>query len=238
MVDQHDPVQGIAALADALRRRLYDHVCSQPQPVSRDQVAAALGIPHHKVKFHLDRLTADGLLEASYARTSGRTGPGAGRPSKLYRRPDREVSVSLPERQYALAGELLAAAIDETRSTGQDASARLGELAAERGRTLASELAATPGDSLDRVGELLARHGYEPRREGDRATLRNCPFHALARRHTDLVCTMNLRLIEGAVESLDDVDARLEPAPDRCCVVLERTANPGAGLSPPKTVTA
>ena len=216
-----DPVAGIAALGDPLRRRLYDYVCSQQGAVSREQAAEALDLPHHKVKFHLDRLTEEGLLDVHYARTSGRTGPGAGRPSKLYRRAAGEVAVSLPARDYALAGELLAAAIDETRSTGGDAAARLGDLAAERGRALASDLAAVDGDSLDRAGALLARHGYEPRREGSRSTLHNCPFHALARQHTDLVCTMNLRLIEGVVSSLDDVDAKLDPAPERCCVVLE-----------------
>ncbi len=67
---------GIGALADPVRRQLYRFVCAQPGLVSRDQAADAVGIPHHQAKFHLDRLTAEGLLESEYARLTGRSGPG------------------------------------------------------------------------------------------------------------------------------------------------------------------
>ena len=79
-------VTGIGVLADSVRRRLYRFVSSQGQPVSRDQAAQAVGIARHKAKFHLDRLEAEGLLEADYVRLTGRSGPGAGRPAKRYRR--------------------------------------------------------------------------------------------------------------------------------------------------------
>ncbi|REO55222.1 transcriptional regulator, partial [Mycobacterium tuberculosis] len=45
---------------DPVRRQLYQFVCSQSMPVSRDQAADAVGIPRHQAKFHLDRLTAEG----------------------------------------------------------------------------------------------------------------------------------------------------------------------------------
>ena len=92
---------GIGALADPVRRQLYQFACAQPAPVSRDQAADAVGIPHHQAKFHLDRLTAEGLLETGYARLTGRSGPGAGRTSKLYRRAHRDIAVSLPQREYS-----------------------------------------------------------------------------------------------------------------------------------------
>ena len=66
-------VTGIGVLADPVRRRLYEFVCSQDQPVSRDQAAHAVGIARHKAKFHLDRLEAEGLLEADYVRLTGRS---------------------------------------------------------------------------------------------------------------------------------------------------------------------
>lgn len=72
-------VAGIRALVDPVRRQLYQFVCSQSMPVSRDQAADAVGIPRHQAKFHLDRLTAEGLLDTEYARLTGRSGPGAGR---------------------------------------------------------------------------------------------------------------------------------------------------------------
>ena len=54
----------------------------------------------------------------------------------------------------------------------------------------------------------------------ERATLANCPFHALAQSHTDLVCQMNLALVDALVDEIGDVDAHLDPAEGRCCVTL------------------
>jgi predicted ArsR family transcriptional regulator len=52
--------------------------------------------------------------------------------------------------------------------------------------------------------------------------LRNCPFDALAREHTELVCGMNLAIMTAVTNQLQEtaLAARLEPAPGRCCVVL------------------
>src|SRR5947199_10787376 len=112
--DLADQVAAVAALDEPTRRRLYDHVVRQPAPVSRDEVVAALQIPRATVAFHLDKLVSEQLLDVTYERRTGRGGPGAGRPTKLYRRSERQVAVSLPERRYELAGRLLAAAIEES----------------------------------------------------------------------------------------------------------------------------
>ena len=56
--------------------------------------------------------------------------------------------------------------------------------------------------ALDDVLALLAEHGYEPRVEGAEIVLANCPFHALARDHTALVCGMNLHLLTALLELL------------------------------------
>src|SRR6478672_12382166 len=111
-------VAGVAALAEEVRRDLYRYVVAQPEPVSRDQAAGGVGVPRHTAKFHLDRLVEEGLLETDFKRTTGRDGPGAGRPSKRYRRSARQVSVDVPERRYELAGRLMARAIDEAGRTG------------------------------------------------------------------------------------------------------------------------
>lgn len=111
-------VAGIGALVDPVRRQLYQFVCSQSMPVSRDQAADAVGIPRHQAKFHLDRLTAEDLLDTEYARLTGRSGPGAGRTAKLYRRAGRDIALSLPQREYELAGRLMAAAIVLSATTG------------------------------------------------------------------------------------------------------------------------
>jgi len=98
-------IESLAALADPIRRRLYLHVAGEAEPVSRDQAATAVGIGRPLAAHHLDRLVEAGLLTAEYRRTSGRTGPGAGRPAKLYRRAvDREFRASLPQRRYEEIG--------------------------------------------------------------------------------------------------------------------------------------
>src|SRR4051794_39890533 len=157
MADREAQVAAVAALAEPTRRRLYEHVVRSPHPLSRDDVAGAMGVPRPTTAFHLDRLVADGLLDVHYERRSGRTGPGAGRPAKLYRRAECSVSVSLPERRYDLAGELLAAALAEAEQSGERPAAVLERRAFRRG----SELAADVGEgSREAALRVLEKHGF------------------------------------------------------------------------------
>lgn len=86
--------------------------------------------------FHLDMLAEEGLLEFEFKRLTGRTGPGAGRPAKLYRRSEREVELSLPKREYDLAGALLAGAIDASESSGRTVREELERASYLFGRTM------------------------------------------------------------------------------------------------------
>jgi predicted ArsR family transcriptional regulator len=224
-----EQIRGVAALAEPVRRDLYLFVSGQPEPTTRDQAADALGVPRHTAKFHLDKLVEEGLLDVDYKRLSGRDGPGAGRPTKRYRRSDRELSVALPGRRYDLAGELMASAIERCATQGTDVATELATVAAEHGATLGaaarSTLAARPSRTarFDAAAAALAAYGYEPRLEDGGLTLVNCPFHALAQEHTDLVCGMNLEMLAALVDALGDdaMVARLRPRTDRCCVVVE-----------------
>ena len=220
---------GIGALADPVRQQLYQFVCSQPAPVSRDQAADAVGIPHHQDKFHLDRLTAEGLLESDYARLTGRSGPGAGRTSKLYRRARREIAVSLPQREYELAGRLMATAIARSASTAEPVADVLNRVAHDYGQTIGAT-ECPPADAaaaLELTLTVLSNYGYEPRSADGEVELANCPFHALAQEQPELACNMNHALITGVADALapHGPGARLCPGPDRCCVVL----TPGDG---------
>jgi len=213
---------GISSLADPVRRQLYRFVCSQAEPVSRDQAAEAVGVARHQAKFHLDRLEAEGLLESDYVRLTGRSGPGAGRPAKRYRRGGGELSVTIPPREYDLAGHIMAEAISEHASTATPIAEAIAKAAAAHGREIGAgrgdlDLAA---DVLDRCLDLLVQHGYEPRQVGRKVLLTNCPFHSLARSHTQLVCQMNHALLDAFAQSLapDLLEVRLEPGEERCCV--------------------
>jgi predicted ArsR family transcriptional regulator len=220
--DRAERVAAVAALAEPTRRRLYDHVVRQPEPVGRDEAAAALGVPRATAAFHLDRLADDGLLDVVRQRRTGRSGPGAGRPAKLYRRAAGSVAVSLPERRYDLAGELLAAAVEEADRTGD----RPGEVLDRRARVRGEELgragaSSAPGQPA--VLAVLEEQGFEPRADGAAVVLVNCPFHALATCHPDLVCGMNLRLLDGVLSGVGrtGLAARLRPGEGHCCVRLE-----------------
>jgi predicted ArsR family transcriptional regulator len=206
----------VATLGDPVRRAAYRAVTAGGgQPVGRDEVASALGVGRTLAAFHLDKLVDAGLLEVSYARRSGRSGPGAGRPAKLYRPAAVEHAVSVPPRAYRSAAELLAEAVERA-----GADAVLYQVAREHGQGAGAD---APGDA-DPV-RLLAAHGYDPAREGDRIRLRNCPFHRLAERFPPVVCGMNLALVDGVLDGagLAGWRAAIDPSPGHCCVTVSKT---------------
>jgi predicted ArsR family transcriptional regulator len=85
---------------------------------------------------------------------------------------------------------------------------------------------------LSAVLDSLAEHGFEPiARDDGTVVLRNCPFHRLAREHTELVCGMNHCMLGAAVDALDGAElaARLEPEEGVCCVRLHPVGRP-AGM--------
>ena len=208
---------GIGALAEPVRRDLYRYVVAQPGPVSREQAAAGVGVALHTVKFHLDKLVDAGLLDVEFRRLTGRTGPGAGRPAKLYRRAAGELAVSLPERRYDLAGRILATAVDRASDGSVPVDAAV--------RTAAREAGRRAGDGAEDLTGALVEQGYEPRAGTDEVVLTNCPFDALAREHTALVCGLNEEFVGGLLDGLGCSDWRacLEPAEGLCCVRLRAT---------------
>lgn len=216
----------LAALGEPARRKLFLYVAGRSADVSRDAAAQAVGISRSLAGFHLDRLVEEGLLEASFRRLSGRSGPGAGRPAKLYRRSKRQVELSLPQRQYELAARILATAIDSTDSP-KTQKALVGA-ARTMGEQIGLEARARAGSRSGRkrlvagMVDALTAQGYEPEAAGGEIRLRNCPFHALVGEHKALVCGMNLALIEGVVEglALPAVKPLLDPTPGMCCVCV------------------
>jgi predicted ArsR family transcriptional regulator len=231
-VDQRDPdaaIAAVAALADRLPRTLYRFVAAQDHAVSRDEAAAAAGASRSAAAFHLDRLVDRGLLETEFRRLSGRAGPGAGRPSKLYRRAVREVALSLPARHYDVVAKLLASAVTESAGTGAPVRTTLERLARQRGAELAAAFRQKCDPRSGRAtqvlaaAEVLADQGYEPRAGERSVVLANCPFRALATGHPELVCGMNVALLEGFAGALPEarLSVRLEPSPERCCVRLD-----------------
>ncbi|HEY7661325.1 MAG TPA: helix-turn-helix domain-containing protein [Actinomycetota bacterium] len=222
-------IRPLAALDDKLRQRIYLLVRSEGRPVTREEVAREVGISRKLAAFHLDKLLERGLLDAHYARPPGRSGPGAGRSSKMYRPSELELQVLIPERRYDLLGELLVEAIEhpEPGESAHDAAIRA---AADRGRALGDDIRRREGlrppgaeRALSVTASILEEHGFEPYRNGsDEIALRNCPFRTLATGSPELVCEMNQAFVEGLVRGLGNerVEAVLTRRPGDCCVSL------------------
>lgn len=226
-----DGLRAISALGEPSRRALYDHIVDAGGWVSRDQAADATGLERATAAHHLDRLAADGLLDVEFRRISGRTGPGAGRPAKLYRRADRDFGVNLPPRNYRLAGELLARAVERSAREGTQITGALEAEARAQGRRWAEIVVARmrgmasrrPATRRDVVVDFLDEQGFEPATADEgTVTLRNCPFDYLAAEHTELICGMNHCLLEETVEHVGrtGLTATLQPSEDACCVKL------------------
>jgi predicted ArsR family transcriptional regulator len=227
--EPQDQLASVGALAERSRRALYEFVAAQRDWVSRDQAADALSIQRGIAAHHLDRLAEEGLLEVEYRRLSGRRGPGAGRPAKIYRRASEEITVTLPPRRYELAGRLLAAAADRSRRDGVPIDGALDAAAREEGRALGAASRAR----LDRRTSQRARRealfeelrslGFEPETLDNGVTvLHNCPFHHLSRAHTELICGMNLCMLDSMLEEAEGTGLRaaLEPEDGYCCIRL------------------
>jgi predicted ArsR family transcriptional regulator len=218
-------LEAAGALDNGPRRSMYLFIRAQRRPVGREEAAEAVGISPKLAAFHLDKLVDKGLLQAQYGRLSGRVGPGAGRPSKLYRPADMDWSISIPRRSYDLAGKIL---VDALAGSGGGSHAAVRASAREQGETLGCEIKSErklnnlpPKKSIAVLLEVLYDHGYEPYIDEDGSLrLSNCPFHALAQQSIEIVCGLNEALIEGLLSGLGatELDAILDPRPGECCV--------------------
>ena len=196
----------MAVLADPVRRDLYEYVADAGHEVGRAEAADALGVARTLAAFHLDKLVDAGLLEVAHRRLTGRSGPGAGRPAKVYRMAVREHLASVPPRDYRGLAMLLAEAVE---AVGAEEALKA---AAQR----------VPADPRE-PAEVLAERGYRPYRDGGVIRSRNCPFRALSEEFPVLVCAMNHALIGALLGG--GAQVRLDPRPGECCVVVENSKN-------------
>lgn len=201
-------IAALAALAEPVRRALYDFAAGSQRPVSRDEAADAVAVSRQVAAYHLDRLAEDGLLEIEFRRLTGREGPGAGRPSKLYRRSDNVYEVTVPPRRYGLAARILLDALRES-----DVDSRVVRDAARR-----------TGRELGQAGlaHALEAVGYEPAGVDGQTRFRNCPFHVLTEQDRETTCGLNLALVGGMIESSgEEGKAVLDPQDGYCCVRID-----------------
>lgn len=221
-----DDLAALALLAEPVRRTLYEYVRDRHTPVGRDEAAEAAGISRKLAAFHLDRLADAGLLTVDYRRLSGRVGPGAGRPAKLYSVSPRRFSVTVPATGYALAASILATALSNPEADG-DGPGAVRRVATEVGHQIGTAIRTEHRGRARRaaVDRSLAEMGFQPHQDGDELVLGNCIFAALAESHRELICGMNGALISGllAGAGLTTLQARSGDTTDgMCCARIVR----------------
>ena len=102
------PSSGLAAIANPALLEALAFARSRPEPVTAADLAAATAVHRNVAAARLDALAAAGVLSTSYARRSGRSGPGAGRPAKLYSVMPELDAIAYPQRRFErLVGRLL-----------------------------------------------------------------------------------------------------------------------------------
>ncbi len=195
------------------------------------EIADRLEVHPNTVRFHLDRLTAAGLVESVDAVGTGPAAPG--RPALRFRA--RAAMDPDGPRGYRFLAELLV----ESLQHGEHARER--SLAAGRSwgrrRSLAAQGRVVDGDPLGVLVETLAELGFAPAlrtQDGEeQITLGHCPFLELANTHRDVICPVHLGLMRGVLEQADQglnapiTVQSLEPfvEPDRCLARLGATTS-------------
>jgi predicted ArsR family transcriptional regulator len=220
-----DDVMAVALLAEPTRQRLYQYLRERHEPVGREEAAQHVGITARLAGFHLDKMADAGLLEFEYRRISGRSGPGAGHPAKLYRVSSRSFSVVIPQTRYALAASMMATALSAS-SSEPNGGKSLQDIATTVGESMGDEIrqqTRTKGARQDAVRRKLTQLGYEPRvHDTGEWSLHNCIFSELSESHRELVCGMNAAFVTGLLGGAHVPSLHVEKrmGQPNCCVRL------------------
>lgn len=207
-------------------------------PLSVQEVADRTGLHTNTARFHLD-----GLVEAGLATREPQARATPGRPSMAYRAADGGGPAG--GRRYRLLAEMLTSLIAGIMPEP-------GKAAEEAGREWGAYLTDRPppyqrpdaSEAIARLTAIMEKLGFTPQAMADgdgkryRLDLHQCPFREVAQQHQDVVCSLHLGLIRGALAGMRaPVTAqRLEPfvEPSLCVAHLTARDDP-APTSHPQT---
>jgi len=181
-----------AALAVLSRRRMLETLQAAGEPLDVAHLAAAVGLHVTTARIHLDLLERAGLVSRS-AEHAGRPG----RPRQLY---TAVPSPDAREGHRQLAG-VLAAALAGDAVGGSSRAEQAGQQWADT--QLPAVRGLSDGEAGARVAGLFDRLGFAPRlvatEHGSSVELGACPFRDVARAHPEVVCSVHLGLLRGAL---------------------------------------
>jgi predicted ArsR family transcriptional regulator len=214
------------------RARVLDLLRDADGPLGVQAVADGSGLHPNTVRFHLD-----GLVDAGLATREPQSRAAPGRPSMAY----RAAAGPAAGRRYRLLAEMLTSLIARTMPEP-------GGAAAAAGREWGAYLAEQPppyqrpaaGEAVGQLAAIMEELGFAPQvlPEGReyRLNLGGCPFREVAQHHQDVVCSLHLGLMQGALAQMRaPVTAdRLEPftEPSLCVAHLTGPEEPGPRPQP------
>jgi predicted ArsR family transcriptional regulator len=209
------------------RRRTLQSLQKAPLGLGVQELAERVGLHANTIRFHLDRLMNDGLVQRH---VELRTTPG--RPRLTY----TAVAETSDRRSYRLLARILAGfmtdALPDAARAAAEAGRAWGHVLTERPtpyrRTSRHTSVATLVRVLDDLGFAPeAMPGTKPQE----ILLRNCPFREVAEENLGVVCAVHLGIMQGVLAELrSPVTAdQLEPfvEPSLCVAHLTRTAGGG-----------
>jgi predicted ArsR family transcriptional regulator len=199
------------------RADVLDMLRAADGPLGVREVAQRTGLHPNTARFHLEALTEAGL---AVRETEDRETPG--RPRIGYR-PVADGPAG--RRRYRLLAEMLTGLIAGTMTTP-------GKAAENAGREWGAYLTEQPPpyqklsaqEAIGRLTAVMEELGFSAQAEagdGDgqyRLCLRQCPFREVAERHQDVICSLHLGLMRGALERMrapvtaDRLDPFVEPS--------------------------
>jgi predicted ArsR family transcriptional regulator len=190
------------ALAVASRVRLLDALRASERPLDARELATVCGLHVSTVRFHLDVLSEAGLVRSHPEPPRTR-----GRPRLLYAPASVGDPGTAKPTGYQMLATVLAAHWAETPAERAQRAERAGwAVARERGLRPRPSPALTAEESVAQVSGLFTELGFEPElaREGRdlQIHLHACPFRAVAQEHPEVVCSMHLGLLRGALAEL------------------------------------
>jgi predicted ArsR family transcriptional regulator len=219
------------------RADVLDMLRAADGPLGVREVAHRMGLHPNTVRFHLEALAEAGL---AVRETEDRETPG--RPRIGYR-----AAADGPggRRRYGLLAEMLTSLIAGTMPAP-------GKAAEDAGREWGAYLTEQPPpyqklSAQQAIGKLTAvmeELGFSPQAEagdGDgqsRLCLRRCPFREVAERHQDVICSLHLGLMRGALDRMRAplTADRLDPFVEPSLCVARLTEREDAGEREPPAV--
>lgn len=192
-----------SAFGDPTRRDIYLFAHEHPEGVTAAETAAHFELHANVARHHLDKLAGGGHLDIGRSPRGG-----AGRPSKVYRCAEPQITVEFPVRHHDVLVTLLGKAL--AMLSPEQAEQMAEEVGEEYGRTMAESLGDADGgrsfrQSLHMVADALTANGFAAHAEkmGDdlQIVADNCPFGGAAIEHP-VICAVDRGMVKGMLGSL------------------------------------